>query len=102
VLLGIVLGRVSERGVDPALGRARVAANRVDLRQKRDVGAEIVCLDRGAHSGAPGAYNQDVVRGFHRYGSYLTEELRCLVTAAAKPYLRHPRPRPGGAGAAEL
>ena len=39
VLLGVVLGRVPERGVDPALGRAGVAADRVDLGEKRDVGA---------------------------------------------------------------
>ena len=31
VLLGVVLGSVPERGIDPALGRARVASHRVDL-----------------------------------------------------------------------
>ena len=66
VLLGAVLGGVPERRVDPALGRAGVAADRMDLREKRDVGAEIVCLDRGAHPGAPGADNEDVVRRFHQ------------------------------------
>ena len=66
MLLGAVLGGVPERGVDPALGRAGVAADRMDLREERDVGAEIVCLDRGAHPGAPGADNQDVVCGFHQ------------------------------------
>ena len=65
VLLGAVLGRVSERRVDPALGRAGVAADRMDLREKRDVRAEIVSLDRGAHPGAPGADDEHVVRRFH-------------------------------------
>jgi len=32
-----------------------------------------VSLDRGAHSGAPGADNEDVVGCFHRYGSYRTQ-----------------------------
>ena len=51
VLLRIVLRRVSERGVDPSLGRARMAANRVDLRQERDVGTGIESLDGGTHAG---------------------------------------------------
>ena len=66
VLLGVVVGRVPERGVDPALGGAGVAADGVDLREKRDVGAEIVGLDRGAHAGAPGADDEHVVRCFHQ------------------------------------
>ena len=37
VLLGVVLGGVPERRVDPALGRAGVAADRMDLRDERDV-----------------------------------------------------------------
>ena len=54
VLLGIVLGRVSERRVDPALSRPRVAANRVDLGEERDVRTLVECLDRGAHPSAAG------------------------------------------------
>jgi hypothetical protein len=38
----------------------------VDLREKSDIGAEIVSLDRSAHAGASGADNEDVVRGFHQ------------------------------------
>ena len=82
VLLGVVVGRVPERGVDPALRGPGVAADRMDLREKRDVGAEIVGLDRGAHAGAPGADDEHVVRCFHRHGSYRTEAPTCLVTAA--------------------
>ena len=85
VLLRAVLGGVPERRVDPALGRAGVAADRMDLREKRDVGAEIVCLDRGAHPGAPGADNQDVVCGFHRYGSYRTEDAAVPCDSRVKP-----------------
>ena len=66
VLLGVVLGGVPERGVDPALGRAGVAAHRMDLREKRDVGAEIVRLDRGAHARQAGADDEHVVCGFHQ------------------------------------
>jgi hypothetical protein len=66
VLLGVIVGRIPERGVDPALGGAGMAADRMDLREKRDVGAEIVGLDRGAHAGAPGADDEHVVRCFHQ------------------------------------
>ena len=65
MLLRAVLGGVAERGVDPALGRAGVAADRVDLREERDIGALVESLDRGAHSGAAGTDDQDVVSGFH-------------------------------------
>ena len=77
VLLGTVLGRVPERRVDPALGRAGVAADRMDLREKRDVRAEIVSLDRGAHAGAPGADDEHVVRCFH-YCWTLPNGERCV------------------------
>ena len=66
VLLRAVLGCVSERGVDPALRRAGVTADRMDLREKRDVRAEIVSLDRGAHPGASGADDEHVVCRFHQ------------------------------------
>ena len=52
VLLGVVLGGVPERGVDPTLGRAGVAANRVDLGDHGHVRARVEGLDRGAHSRA--------------------------------------------------
>ena len=76
VLLGVVVGRVPERGVDPAFGGSGVAADRVDLREKRDVGAEIVSLDRGTHARAPGADDEHVVRCFHRIGRYRTNAVR--------------------------
>ena len=63
--LGRVLGRVPERGVDAALGRAGMAAGRVELRDHPDVCAGVVGLDRGAHAGAAGADDQDVVGRFH-------------------------------------
>ena len=63
-----VLGGVPERRVDAALGRAGVAAGRVELRDHADVRAGIVGLDRGAHAGAAGADDQDVVRRFHGGG----------------------------------
>ena len=65
VLLRIVLGRVAERRVDPALGRAGVASNRVDLRQERDIGSLVERLDRGAHTSAARTDDQDVVRRLH-------------------------------------
>ena len=65
VLLGIVFGGVAERGVDPAFGRAGVAPHRVDLREQRDVGAEIVCLDSSAHARQAGPYDEHVVRRVH-------------------------------------
>ena len=65
VLLGIVLGGVPESGVDAALRGARVAANRVDLRDHRDVRACVEGLDRGAHAGAAGSDDDDVVLGLH-------------------------------------
>ena len=70
VLLGVVLGGVPERGVDPALGRAGVAAGRMDLRDERDVGARIVRLDGRAHPRAAGPDNEHVVLRFHRRGRY--------------------------------
>ena len=66
--LGRVLGGVAERRVDAALGGAGVAAGRVELRDHADVGAGIVGLDRGAHAGAAGADDQDVVGRFHGGG----------------------------------
>ena len=67
---GIVLGGVPERRVDAALGRAGVAAGRVDLRDDGDVRARVEGLDRGAHAGAAGADDEHVVRRLHRLGRY--------------------------------
>ena len=61
VRLDGVLGGVPECRVDPALGRARVAARRMELRDHSDVRACVIRLDRRAHTGAAGADNQDVV-----------------------------------------
>ena len=65
VRLRIVVARVPERRVDAALGRAGVAARRVELRDHGDVRARVVRLDRGAHTGAAGADDQDVVLRDH-------------------------------------
>jgi hypothetical protein len=93
----------------------------MDLREKRDVGAEIVSLDRGAHPGAPGADDEHVMRRFHATRPSYTE-VACkseasfrvspklsngsaVVPCDSRSKLRRvhvPRPRPGGAGAAEL
>ena len=53
VLLGVVLGGVPERRVDPALGRAGWLRTGWMLREKRDVGAEIESLDRGRIPASP-------------------------------------------------
>ena len=65
VLLGIVLGGVPERGVDPTFGRARVAADGVDLRDHRDVRARVEGLDRRAHPRAAGPDDEHVVLRYH-------------------------------------
>ena len=70
VLLGVVVGRVPERRVDAALGRAGVAAHRVDLRDHRDVRAGVEGLDRRAHARAAGPDDHDVVNRVHREGRY--------------------------------
>jgi hypothetical protein len=51
----------------------------MDLREKRDVGAEIVSLDRGAHPGASGADDEHVVCRFHCNGSYRMQSALALV-----------------------
>ncbi len=66
VRLGVVLGGVPERRVDAALGRAGVAAGRVELRDDRDVGAGVVSLDRSAHACAPGPDHEYVVLRVHQ------------------------------------
>ena len=66
VLLRTVLGRVSERGVDPTFGRARVAPDRVDLGEERDVRALVESLDGRAHPGATGPDDKHVVLRFHQ------------------------------------
>jgi hypothetical protein len=43
--------RVAERGVDAALRRAGVAADRMHFRDDRDVGAAFGGFDRCAHTG---------------------------------------------------
>ena len=65
VLLGAVLGRVPERRVDPAFGRAGVAADRVDLGEKRDVRALVERLDGRAHPGAAGPDDKHVMLRQH-------------------------------------
>ena len=65
VLLGTVLRGVAERCVDAALGCTGVAADRVQLLDDGDVGADIVGLDRGAHAGEAGADDDDIVVRVH-------------------------------------
>jgi hypothetical protein len=72
VLLGAVLGGVPERRVDPAFGRAGVAADRVDLGEKRDVGALVERLDGRAHPGAAGPDDKHVMLRQHYVGRYRT------------------------------
>ena len=83
VLLGVVLGGVPERRVDPALGRAGVAARRMDLRDERDVGARVVRLDGRAHPRAAGPDDEHVVLRFHRLGRYRNALACGRVTIAA-------------------
>jgi hypothetical protein len=70
MLLRAVVGGVAERRVDPTFGRARVAANWVDLGDERNVRTRVVSLDGCAHTGATGADDEDVVLGFHYFGRY--------------------------------
>ncbi len=63
--LGVVLGCVSERRVDAALGRAGVASRRVELRDDGDIGARVVGCDRCAHAGAAGPDHDDIVLRVH-------------------------------------
>ena len=65
VLLDRVLGGVAERRVDPALGRAGVAARRVQLRDDADVRARVVRLDGRAHACAARPDDEHVVLRVH-------------------------------------
>src|SRR5207253_7909350 len=91
VLFGAVLGGVAESRVDPALGRAGVAPDRVDLREESDVGARVVRLDGCAHAGAAGADDEDVVLRFHHLGRY-TNRTPCGRASAAKAWVRSSSP----------
>ena len=98
VLLGVVLGGVPERRVDPALGRAGVAANRMDLREERDVRARVMGLDGRAHARAAGPDDEHVVYGFHCRGRYLNDFVQRVVTKRARTFAsersREPRRPP--------
>src|SRR5205085_2642172 len=83
VLLRVVVGGVAERRVDPALGRAGVAARRMDLRDESDVGPCVERLDRGAHARAAGTDDQDVVLGLHERGSYRKRLTPCAGRSPA-------------------
>src|SRR6266496_2236559 len=85
VLLGIVLRGVAERSVDATLGRAGVAADRVDLGEESDVGTCVESLDRGAHSCAAGTDDQHVVLRLHVLGRYRKRLWRGFVAGAARP-----------------
>ncbi len=74
-----VLRGVPERGVDPALRRAGMAAGRMELRDHTDVGTGVVGLDGCAHACAACADDQDVVGCFHvkrRYRRTLNSRAR--------------------------
>jgi hypothetical protein len=47
----------------------------MDLRKKRDVGAEIVRLDRRPHAGKAGADDEHVVRCFHQQWTLSNERV---------------------------
>jgi hypothetical protein len=70
VRLRVVLGRVPERRVDAPLGGAGMTSDRMDLREKRDVGARVVRLDGCAHARAARTDDEDVVLGLHHFGRY--------------------------------
>ena len=95
VVVGGVLGLVAERRVDPALGGAGVAADRVDLRHQGDVRAGLVRGDGRPHPGQTRAHHHDVMA----QQIAALSELRLLCD---KPYRTPPRAprviRPGGAG----
>ena len=97
VLLGIVLGGIAERRVDTALRRARVAADRVDLRHHRDVRAGVVGLDSRAHACAAGADDNDVMDRVHRGGRYLIP-WRPLPSNERRANARHRAHRHGANG----
>ena len=58
---GRVLFAVAERGIDAALRRAGVAADRVHFRDDGDVGTALGGFHRGAHAGETAADDDDVV-----------------------------------------
>ncbi len=65
VRLRTVRRSVPERRVDPALGRAGVTPRGVQLRDDANVRARVKGLDGGAHTGAAGSDDDDVVLGLH-------------------------------------
>ncbi len=79
VRLGVVVGLVAERGVDASLGRARVAAGRVQLRDDRNPGAGIVRLDGSAHARAARADHEHVEGSVHRL-----EPIGCALPGPAQ------------------
>ena len=79
VLLGRVLRRVAERGVDAALRGARMAARGMQLRDDGDVGAVPRGLDCGAHPGDPGTDHNDVVSN-HAEAAYQSTSRGHFVT----------------------
>ena len=64
--LRVVVRLVAERRVDASLGRAGVAARRMELRDDGDACARVVGLDRGAHAGAAGTDDEHVEGSVHR------------------------------------
>ena len=56
-----VVAPVRQGGVDPALGRVRVAPDRVDLGDYGNVRAVVRSCQRGPHAGQTGAYYEYVV-----------------------------------------
>ncbi len=102
VVLGAVLAGVAERGVDAALGRAGVAARRVQLRDDADVGARIVRLDGGAHPGTAGTDHDYVVRRLHVQGSYTKRPSARGGTVGVRSAMIRPPDPPLGDGVVSL
>ena len=74
VPLPVVLFDVGQRRAHPALGRAGVAAGRVELGQHRGAHPG-PCLDGGAHAGAAGTDDDDVVAMFLNHSSAPRHEM---------------------------
>src|SRR5580765_783114 len=67
-----------------------MAADRMDLRKQRDIGARVVRLDGRAHARAAGADDEDIVLGLHHRGSYTMLSLWAAASAGRGGCPRQP------------
>ena len=97
VILGIVIRFVPERGVDATLSSTRVAAHRVDLGHKGDIGPRLFGCDGRAHPGQPCSHHHDVMGPHAAFSSDLRYE-RTLADADERAgFVRPPiGPHAGG------